>query len=185
MALGVPMRFAYADPPYIGQAHRYPEKTEVDHDGLIASLVAGYPDGWALSCSSPSLRILLPMCPEGTRVMAWVKPFAVFKPNVGVAYAWEPVLVSGGRPRTREQETMRDWVAANITLERGMVGVKPDAFAFWLFEVLNMCQEDELIDLFPGTGAVSKAWGRWRSSWMSKRKSLGHGYTKSRVQPLG
>ena len=25
------MRVAYADPPYIGQAHRYPEKREVDH----------------------------------------------------------------------------------------------------------------------------------------------------------
>ena len=25
------MRFAYADPPYPGMAHRYPENTEVDH----------------------------------------------------------------------------------------------------------------------------------------------------------
>lgn len=161
------MRFAYADPPYIGQAHRYVEHQEVDHKRLIQKL--GEYDGWALSCSSPSLRLLIPMCPEKTRVMAWVKPFAVFKPNVGVAYAWEPVLVYGGRPRTREQDTIRDWVAVNITLERGMVGVKPSSFAFWIFEVLNMQPEDVFADLFPGTGAVTKAWDRWRNSWMNQR----------------
>lgn len=47
------MRFAYADPPYIGCAHLYPEKREIDHDELIARLLSDYPDGWALSASSP------------------------------------------------------------------------------------------------------------------------------------
>jgi hypothetical protein len=27
----------------------------------------------------------------------WVKPFAAFKPNVGLAYTWEPVILRGGR----------------------------------------------------------------------------------------
>lgn len=121
-----------------------------------------YPDGWALSCHSPSLRVLLPMCPDDVRVMAWVKPFAVFKPNVGVAYAWEPVIVRGGRPRTREQDTMRDWCSVNITLERGMAGAKPDLFCYWLFQVLNAQDVDEFHDLFPGTGAVTLAWDMWR-----------------------
>jgi len=156
------MRFAYADPPYVGCAHRYPEKTEVDHDALIASLVADYPDGWALSCHTPSLRYLLPLCPEDVRVMAWVKPFAAFKPNVNPAYAWEPVIVRGGRKRTREQETVRDWVSVNITLERGMVGAKPDAFCFWLFDVLGMERGDEFVDVFPGSGAVTRAWQKWQ-----------------------
>ena len=156
------MRFAYADPPYIGCAHFYPEKTEVDHAELIARLCQEFPDGWALSCHTPSLRQLLPLCPEDVRVMAWVKPFAAFKPNVNPAYAWEPVLVRGGRKRTREQETVRDWISAPITLQRGLVGVKPDAFAYWLFDVLGMEREDEFIDLFPGTGAVTRAWLKWR-----------------------
>jgi hypothetical protein len=95
------MRFAYADPPYIGQAKKHYGKRkdyagEVDHAALVARLVAEYSDGWALSLSSPTLRIILPMCPDNVRVMAWVKPFAVFKPGVNPAYAWEPVIVGGG-----------------------------------------------------------------------------------------
>ena len=156
------MIFAYADPPYMGCANLYAERTEVDHVGLIQTLVDSFPDGWALSCSSPSLQFLLPLCPPTARVGAWVKPFAVFKPNVGVAYAWEPVIFMGGRRRTRGQATARDWVSASITLRRGMVGAKPDAFCYWLFQVLNMEPGDELHDLFPGSGAVTRAYEAWK-----------------------
>lgn len=161
------MRFAYADPPYVGQAKRHYRHEasyagEVDHAALIARLVADYPDGWALSCSSPSLRELLPLCPPDVRVMAWTKPFCAFKANVNPAYAWEPVLVRGGRKRTRQQPTVRDWCAVNITLRRGLVGVKPDAFCFWLFDVLNCRPTDTLDDLYPGSGAVTAAWRRWQ-----------------------
>ncbi|HSE46365.1 MAG TPA: hypothetical protein VLA89_13650 [Gemmatimonadales bacterium] len=156
------MRFAYADPPYIGCAHRYPEKQEVHHGDLIARLIAEFPDGWALSASSPSLKIILPMCPDDVRVMAWVKPFAVFKPNVNPAYAWEPVIVRGGRKRTRQQPTVRDWVSANITLKKGLVGAKPEQFCLWLFDVLGMQPGDELADLFPGTGIVTRSWEHYQ-----------------------
>jgi hypothetical protein len=158
------MRFAYADPPYPGCAGYYPEKTELDHAELVARLSVDYPDGWALSTSSVALREVLALCPPDVRVLAWVKPWAVFKPGVGVAYAWEPVLVRGGRKRTRQQPTVRDWVAEGITLKRGLVGVKPDAFCFWLFEVLNLQPEDTLDDLFPGSGAVTRAWQRFRGA---------------------
>src|SRR3954469_12856448 len=74
-----PMRFAYADPPYVGQAKKHynhdPNCAEVDHRELVARLVVQYPDGWALSLSSPSLRQILALCPADVRVMAWVKPF--------------------------------------------------------------------------------------------------------------
>lgn len=157
------MRVAYADPPYIGQAKKHyshdPRCAEVDHVRLIESLM-GY-EAWALSCSSPTLQQILAMCPAGVRVMAWVKPFCAFKPNVNPAYAWEPVIVYGGRKRTRQQMTVRDWVSQNITLKKGLVGVKPEAFCFWLFEVLNLEPADELHDLFPGSGAVTDAWQKW------------------------
>jgi hypothetical protein len=158
------VRFAYADPPYVGQAKRHYGKEptyagEVDHSALIGKLVDEFPDGWALSCSSPSLRMLLPMCPDDVRVGAWVKPFASFKPGVNPAYAWEPVLWRGGRKRNRTDDTVRDWVAANITLKRGLSGVKPDAFCFWVFALLGAVRrEDSLVDLFPGSGAVTFAW---------------------------
>jgi len=159
------MRVAYADPPYIGQAKKHyshdPRCAEVDHADLIAKL-NGY-DAWALSLSSPTLRIILPMCPEDVRVMAWVKPFASFKPNVNPAYAWEPVIVRGGRKRSRDEPTARDWVSCNITLKKGLSGAKPEAFCFWLFDVLGMQAGDEFDDIFPGTGGVGRAWAAYQT----------------------
>lgn len=160
------MRVAYADPPYIGQARKHysddPNCAEVNHAELVARL--NEYDAWALSASSPSLREILPMCPPDVRVMAWVKPFASFKPNVNPAYAWEPVIVRGARRRKdRDVATVRDWVAANITLQRGLSGAKPEAFCFWLFSVLGVEPDDEFDDLFPGSGAVTDALARWRN----------------------
>ncbi len=166
------MKAAYADPPYLGLAKafygdRHAEAADYDrletHVALIERLSAEF-DAWAMSLHSPALRTILPHCPEDVRVMAWVKPFASFKPGVRVAYAWEPVIVRGSPKGTREQHTVRDWIASNITLQRGFPGAKPEAFCCWLFEVLNLTADDEFHDLFPGSGAVSRAWSNWRSS---------------------
>jgi hypothetical protein len=162
---------AYADPPYFGLAadfygDRHSEAADYDrietHVALIERLSSDF-DAWALSLHTPSLKYILPHCPDDCRVMAWVKPFASFKPGVRVAYAWEPVIVRGAPKGTREQQTVRDWCAANITLQRGFPGAKPEAFCFWLFEVLNLTADDEFHDLFPGSGAVTLAWEQWRS----------------------
>lgn len=164
------MRVAYADPPYLGLAAKFyggihPDAAAYDrpekHAALIDRLNAEY-DCWAMSLHSPALHTILPMCPPDVRVMAWTKPFASFKPGVGVAYAWEPVIVRGGRRRTREQQTMRDYCAVPITLKRGFCGAKPDGFCFWLFECLNLEPDDEFTDVFPGSGAVQRAWDSWR-----------------------
>ena len=166
-----PCRFAYADPPYYGLAekfygHLHPEAAEYDkletHAALIERMTAGY-DGWAMSLHSPALRDILPLCPPDARVMAWVKPFASFKPGVGVAYAWEPVIVWGGRKRTRQQFTVRDWHACNITLKKGFQGAKPEGVVRWLLDVLNAEKHDTIDDLFPGSGAVSVAIENWRT----------------------
>jgi len=149
----------YADPPYIGQAKKHYNSEEVDHRELIAHLEAY--DGWALSLSSPTLQEILAMCPNNVRVGAWVKPFCSFKPNVNPAYAWEPVIFKPARARGRDKLTARDWVTTNITLKKGLSGVKPDAFSFWLFEILGAEPTDEFIDMFPGSGAVSRAWDKW------------------------
>jgi hypothetical protein len=130
--------------------------SEVNHSLLIRHLCDEFSDGWALSTSSTALQDVLTMCPRGVRVMAWVKPFAAFKVNVNPAYAWEPVIVRGGRKRTREQDTVRDWVACPITLRRGLVGAKPEGFWRWLLAVLNVADDDELVDIFPGTGSLAR-----------------------------
>lgn len=172
------MRWAYADPPYVGQARKHyakeaaaggREAKEVNHALLIAHLCDF--DAWALSCSAPSLEGLLHVCRDvvgenRVRVGAWVKPFASFKPNVNPAFCWEPVIFFGGKTAAerggRGIPTVRDYLSANITLQRGTSGAKPDAFAFWIFEFLGVQAGDEFADLFPGSGAVSRAWESWR-----------------------
>jgi hypothetical protein len=164
------VRVAYADPPYPGCAHLYrghPDYAgEVDHKELIDRLEAEY-DGWVLHTSSVALGHVLSCIDDphvGIRVMAWVKPFAAFKRNVSVAYAWEPVIVKAARkPVVTGREVMRDFISEPITLKRGLTGVKPERVCRWLFEVMGMEPEDELVDLFPGSGAVTRAWESWRN----------------------
>lgn len=160
------MRVAYADPPYPGCSGLYAGHKdyagEVDHRELAVRLARDY-DGWLLHTSSTALAAVLPLLVAPYRVMAWVKPFAAFKRNVSVAYAWEPVIVKACRkPVVSGRIVMRDWVSESITLKKGLVGVKPESVCFWAFEMLGLSREDELVDLYPGTGAVTRAWERWR-----------------------
>lgn len=158
------MRIAYADPPYPGCASRYVENTEVDHKDLIAKMETGF-DGWLLHTSSTALPLILPMCPPTARIMAWVKPFAAFKRNVSVAYAWEPVIVKAARkPVVSHRVVMRDWVSESITLKKGLCGAKPPKVCLWAFEMLGLRPEDELVDLYPGTGIVTTTWQEWRKA---------------------
>lgn len=159
------MRFAYADPPYLGCAKAlYGDPTYDDpeaHRSLVQRLCSEFPDGWAMSLSTPSLRTILPMCPTDVRVGSWVKPFAVFKPNVNPAYAWEPVIFRGGRTkRSRKEDTVRDWHSEVITLRRGLPGAKPPGFATWMIALLgaDVRQGDTITDLFHGTGAMLGVW---------------------------
>jgi len=170
------MKFAYADPPYLGMAARYyadhPDHavydTEDGHRALIERLSEEFPDGWALSLSSVTLRTILPMCPPDVRVMAWCKSFVTLKGKNPV-YAWEPVIVRGGRPWPRLSPTrdgnspmVRDYLVEPITLRRGFPGAKPEKFVYWVLSLLNVQPDDEFMDLFPGSGAVGEAWDSWR-----------------------
>lgn len=163
------LHIGYADPPYPGQAKRHyadqPDYAgEVDHVELLKRLDADF-DGWLLHTSSSALGMVQAFADDlrlTYRVMAWVKPFAAFKRNVSVAYAWEPVLVHPARkPVVTKRIVMRDWVSESITLKRGLTGAKPEAVCRWAFEMLGAHPDDELVDLFPGTGAVTAAWMRW------------------------
>lgn len=163
------MRIAYADPPYVGCAHLYKDHPdyggEVDMAALIRRLNVTY-DGWVLHASATpeSLAILAPIIvTTGARWMAWVKGFAAFKKNVSVAYAWEPVIVKPARkPVVSKRRVMRDWIQENITLKRGLTGAKPEAVCHWAFEMVGARPDDELIDLYPGSGAVARAWKTWQ-----------------------
>jgi len=167
------VRFAYADPPYLGVAKkRYPDHPESwvydtveGHHQLIDRLVTEFPDGWALSMAATNLRELLPLCPGGSRVMVWAKTYTMFLKGVNPAYSWEPIIVYGGRKRGLDRPTLRDWLALPSPHVRGraFTGQKPEQLCYWLFDVLGMQADDELVDLFPGSGAVARAWESWRN----------------------
>lgn len=165
---GSPRRFAYADPPYPGMSERYYSDHrdfagEVDHKRLVEQLVDGWPDGWALSTSSKTLRYVLSLIPPEVevRIGAWTKPAPPGYTVRGRA-SWEPVIFYGGRPRPPGSPLLVDWVhaAPMRTYPGAVVGTKPSKFCFWLFENLGAVAGDVLDDLYPGSGAVGRAWSR-------------------------
>jgi|SRR5215471_4634051 len=164
------VRVAYADPPYPGASDHYRRHPdyggEVDQAALITRLVTEFPDGWALSTSSTALRDLLPLCPPKTRIGAWTKRFVTLRRGINPVYAWEPVLFYGGRKlklnrKGEPTNFLYDWISQSPPMN-SLVGSKPDAFSFWVFGMLGLQHGDTLVDLYPGTGAVARAWERWQ-----------------------
>jgi hypothetical protein len=171
------MKIGYADPPYFGCGKLYADQ-HVDaylwdmqgtHRKLIHRLQNEF-DGWVvhLSATPSSIALYSDIVKdmEGVRFCSWVKGFAAFKKNVSVAYAWEPVIIKAARkPVVSKRQVSRDWIQESITLKRGLTGAKPEAVCHWAFELLGARPEDELSDLYPGSGAVSKAWQTWRGKF--------------------
>lgn len=157
---GRPMRYAYADPPYPGLARKYYDDVEVDHAELVTRLVAEFPDGWALSTSAKALQEVLALCPPGVRVCSWYRG-----PRASVAYrarsAWEPVIVAGGRPRRLPvSDDLSDallWGGRQHSHPGALVGMKPAAFCEWVLQLLGVQPGDTLVDLFPGSGVMGRA----------------------------
>jgi hypothetical protein len=165
---GRPLRLAYADPPYPGKAWLYRDHPdyggEVDHAELIRRL-STY-DGWALSTSARALPQVLALCPPGVRIAAWHRGERPARSRWPLS-AWEPVIFHGGRPSNpddpgqltgRRTDSLVHGVAPMTTLPERVIGAKPAAFCRWLFDLLGAAPGDTLDDLFPGSGAVTRAW---------------------------
>jgi hypothetical protein len=187
------VRFAYADPPYLGCCDLYDHYhgsngncwDDIDtHRNLIAYLMALFPDGWALSLNSTGLRDILPLCPSDVRIGSWCKTFGAFKKGVRPAYMWEPVIFRGGRnpsnghrhlppEKNGKQNTPKDFyvhhdpdaLLCSITLQKGLTGAKPEAFCRWVLQLLNMQPGDTIVDLFPGTGIMGQVARSVALSW--------------------
>lgn len=160
------MIFAYADPPYLGCCKLYGHFHGDDgrcwdepstHASLIERLSADYPDGWALSASSPSLRTILALAPPDARIAAWVKPFAAYKRNVRVAYTWEPIIVWRGRISSKDGAMVnRDHIAEPIVMRKGFTGTKPERVCRWVLDLLGWKPGDRVDDLYPGLGTFGR-----------------------------
>jgi hypothetical protein len=156
------MKFAYADPPYYKQGKRLYGKLHDEaelwdakqaHWDLIDRLMVEYPDGWALSCNPSDLSWIIKH--DGIRICAWTKTFHQIRPTT-VQYAWEAVLLYGGRKDNKRKPMVRDWISCRIAMKKGLTGAKPSEFNQWILELLNYQNGDQLDDLFPGTHGMAE-----------------------------
>jgi hypothetical protein len=158
------MKFAYADPPYYKHGKRlykdlHPDAaiwdSQQSHLDLIDKLYTEYPDGFALSCNPSDLAWILPVYPD-LRVCVWAKTFHQIRPTT-VQYAWEAVLLYGGRKDNKRKPMVRDWISCARSMRKGLVGAKPLTFNLWILDLLNYQAGDQLDDLFPGTNGMAEA----------------------------
>jgi hypothetical protein len=173
------MRLAIADPPYLGRADRWygagrghrgglgratahEAAAEWDnpatHQALVAQLEADY-DGWVIAASADSLATYLPVCPPDVRVMVWHKGNAI-PSGSRISNQWEPVIakVPEGRRGRTVGSAVSDVLTAGISYRHNFVGSKPYPWTHWVLEVLGYQEdEDEVHDLFAGSGAVTFA----------------------------
>jgi len=179
--LDQPMTLAYADPPYPGKAWHYREEPsyagEVDIPSLLLRLASF--DGWALSTSAKALPEVLAACINlhlTVRVAAWLHRSRPHK-TARILNGWEPLIFAGGRTlishgRPPDPALEADWLhplqvtdalcgpnpRQRPTLPTSCIGMKPPEFSDWLFRLLGALPGDTLIDVFPGSGMVTRAW---------------------------
>lgn len=115
-------------------------------------------DGWAIATAPDGIAAYGPL-PTECKIMAWVKPNA--SPGAHrISAKWEPVIVypPAGRRSNRGGIGMTSDVLIENVPRAGFVGAKPDAWTRWVLDALSYDPDvDELIDLFPGSGAIARA----------------------------
>ena len=163
--MGVYMKFAYADPPYLGKGKKYVELHDealiwddpMTHIKLLEQLMDEYPDGWAVSFDAVSLRLYLSNSHPDSRLCVWTKTFHQIWWHQPVQWATEYVLLYGGRKNQRVNPMVRDWHSGARAMKAGLYGAKPDHFNQWILDLLQYEPGDQLDDLFPGTHSMAKA----------------------------
>jgi hypothetical protein len=162
----------YADPPYAGCRFKYARRNGSRQWGrnaradFMRELISRMEwlrreDGvCAVSMAVPEL-LLLPLFPSGWRVLAWVKPFAVFRPNVWPAYAWEPVVAWGkfpGRVEQKASQTPPDWLqlSPRVPKKTNHETPKPEGFAEWVINQTLGPRRGPTLELFAGTCPVAR-----------------------------
>lgn len=167
-----PLTFAAADPPYPGMSYKvyrdHPDYAgEVDHGALITRLCDEYDDGWVLFTNGQDANEVAKLCPYGTRQLAWVKPDSEIFPNVSVTRSWEPIFVWRGRRRPERAPALRDYIICSAQEARpkdAIKGYKPPRLCRFVFDHLGARHGDTLADLFPGSGAVTRAWEHYQAA---------------------
>lgn len=138
----------------------HPEAGEWDdparHRALLEQLVAEA-DGWAIATTMDGLEAYRPL-PVPAHVLVWQKTNAMPTAHA-IASTLEAVIVCPppGRRARRDDGQVPDLLVAGKG--RGnFAGAKPAVWTRWVLAALGYLPgEDELVDLFPGSGAVARA----------------------------
>ena len=158
------MKYAYADPPYLGCGKKIYGQfhddaadwdNEATHVALIERLCDEYPDGWAVSLHCPSLPLYAKHVPTDARYGAWCKTWHQIRPTT-TQWAWEPVIWRTSYKDNKRSPMVRDYWVGAATRQRGLPGAKPDGFCRWIIDLLGYKDGDQLDDLFPGTGIMGR-----------------------------
>jgi hypothetical protein len=127
------------------------------HRALLAELVETA-DGWAIATTLDAAAAVYPPLPVGTRIMVWHKTRAL-PTGHRIASTCEAVLTwpAAGRRSSRGVHQVPDYLTA-APPGRGFAGAKPFAWTRWVLDALGYDPDvDELVDLFPGSGAIAAA----------------------------
>jgi hypothetical protein len=124
------------------------------HRALLEQLLDEY-DGWAIATTSDGITHYCPL-PVPARIMVWHKLRPIPTAH-RLTSSWEAVIVyvpegrRGRPPLGQVPDVLRCASPSN-----GFVGTKPREWTRWVLDAFGYDQAvDELVDLFPGSGAVS------------------------------
>lgn len=193
------VRFAYADPPYLGQgkryAHLHPDALIWDdpatHTALVERLEDEYPDGWAVSLSPEPRAILAYMGPSREWAVWHRSGWNTSIPQARISKNFELVVYRTAVPNTKAHGPMvatvftlggQNWQLASRSLTH--TGSKPEEFCHWVLDLLGYNPEtDQLDDLFPGEGAMTRVAAQhrlnlWDPTTKAKRRSWHPGGTE-------
>ena len=142
-------------PEYHPDAHRWDDPME--HIALMSHMHAEY-DGWAMAASGKTLAPLLGVADHlGARLAIWNVTNAIPDGN-RVSMRWEAVILR--QPDARRAygtgHAIGDVLSAPHPMS-GFVGAKPEVWTRWVLDMLGYQPGDEVDDLFPGSGAVTRA----------------------------
>lgn len=173
------MKLAIADPPYLGRGARWygdgrghfnkernsdnhPKASEWDSPAahlILVDRLAHEFDGWAIAGAPDSLALYLSACPPDVRVMVWNRGNGI-PSGSRIGSQWEFVIayVPESRRGRGVHLATSDVLTCGVPNMSGFVGAKPPAWTRWVLDVLGYVPgEDELHDMFPGSGAVAAA----------------------------
>lgn len=193
------MRFAYADPPYLGQgkryAHLHPESHVWDdpatHTALVERLEDEYPDGWAISLSPLPAAVMAYMGPARELAVWHRRGWMTSTPQLRISQCFELVMYRTTVPNSKAKGPMvtnvftlggQNWQLSNGALTH--TGSKPEEFCHWVLDLLGYDPaRDTLDDLFPGEGAMTRAATQhrlnlWDPTTKAKRRSWHPGGTE-------